>query len=208
MKTPCTHRPRRARRGHRLLAGARPAAPEEIRPRAPPIPRSRSATSCPYSGPASAYAPDRARRSRPTSTRSTPRAASTAARSTSSPMTTATARRKTVEQARKLVESDEVLLIFQPLGTASNAAIQKYMNAKKAPQLFVATGATHFGDNPEDFPWTMGWQPNYQSEGRIYAKYILDTKPDRQDRRAVPERRLRQGPAEGPQGRARRQGVR
>jgi ABC-type branched-subunit amino acid transport system substrate-binding protein len=79
---------------------------------------------------------------------------------------------KTVEQARKLVESDEVLLIFSSLGTATNSAIQKYMNAKKVPQLFVATGATKWGD-PKNFPWTMGYQPNYQSEGRIYAKYIL-----------------------------------
>ena len=83
---------------------------------------------------------------------------------------------KAIEQARKLVESDEVLLIFQPLGTPSNSAIQKYMNAKKVPQLFVATGATKWGD-PKNFPWTMGWQPNYQSEGRIYAKYILDHFP-------------------------------
>src|SRR3954452_12012863 len=79
---------------------------------------------------------------------------------------------KTVEQARKLVESDEVLLIFQSLGTPTNNAIQKYLNDKKVPQLFVATGATKFGD-PKNFPWTMGYQPNYQSEGRIYAKYIL-----------------------------------
>src|SRR3981081_218399 len=78
---------------------------------------------------------------------------------------------KTVEQARKLVESDEVLLLFNSLGTASNSAIQKYMNEKKVPQLFVATGATKWND-PKDFPWTMGWQPNYQSESRIYAKYI------------------------------------
>src|SRR6266567_7434652 len=84
---------------------------------------------------------------------------------------------KAVEQARKLVESDEVLLIFQPLGTPSNSATQKYMNAKKVPQLFVASGATKWGD-PKNFPWTMGWQPNYQSEGRIYAKYILDHFPD------------------------------
>jgi ABC-type branched-subunit amino acid transport system substrate-binding protein len=83
---------------------------------------------------------------------------------------------KTVEQARRLVEGDEVLLIFQPLGTAPNSAIQKYMNAKKVPQLFVATGATKWGD-PKAFPWTMGFQPNYQSEGRIYAKYILENKP-------------------------------
>jgi branched-chain amino acid transport system substrate-binding protein len=84
---------------------------------------------------------------------------------------------KTVEQARKLVESDEVLLIFQSLGTPSNTAIQKYMNAKKVPQLFVATGATKWND-PREFPWTMGWQPNYQSETRIYAKIIQKEKPD------------------------------
>ena len=84
---------------------------------------------------------------------------------------------KAIEQARKLVESDEVLLIFQALGTPSNSAIQKYMNAKKVPQLFVASGATKWGD-PKNFPWTMGFQPNYQSEGRIYAKYILDHFPN------------------------------
>jgi hypothetical protein len=72
---------------------------------------------------------------------------------------------KTVEQARKLVEDDAVLLIFSSLGTASNSAIRKYMNIKKVPQLFVFTGATEFGD-PKHFPWTMGWQPTYQSEGR------------------------------------------
>ena len=84
---------------------------------------------------------------------------------------------KAVEQARKLVESDEVLLIFQSLGTPSNSAIHKYMNEKKVPQLFVATGATKWGD-PKNFPWTMGWQPNYQSEGRVLAKYLLDKKPN------------------------------
>ena len=84
---------------------------------------------------------------------------------------------KAIEQARKLVESDEVLLIFQALGTPSNSAIQKYMNSKRVPQLFVASGATKWGD-PKNFPWTMGFQPNYQSEGRIYAKYILDHFPD------------------------------
>src|SRR6187402_772048 len=84
---------------------------------------------------------------------------------------------KTVEQARKLVEGDEVLLIFQSLGTASNSAIQKYMNAKKVPQLFVATGATKWGD-PKHFPWTMGWQPSYQAEGQIYAKYLLEKHPN------------------------------
>ena len=83
---------------------------------------------------------------------------------------------KAVEQARKLVEGDEVLFIFNSLGTPSNSAIQKYMNEKQVPQLFVATGATKWND-PKNFPWTMGWQPNYQSEARIYAKYILKEKP-------------------------------
>src|SRR5262245_37380784 len=84
---------------------------------------------------------------------------------------------KTVEQARKLVESDEVLLVFNPLGTPPNTAIQKYLNSKKVPQLFVATGATKWND-PKNFPWTMGWQPNYQSATQIYAKYILKEQPD------------------------------
>ena len=84
---------------------------------------------------------------------------------------------KTVEQARKLVESDEVLLVFNSLGTPPNTAIQKYLNTKKVPQLFVATGATKWND-PKDFPWTMGWQPNYQSESQIYAKYILKNNPN------------------------------
>ena len=84
---------------------------------------------------------------------------------------------KAVEQTRKLVESDEVLLMFNPLGTPSNSAIQKYMNIKKVPQLFVATGASKW-NNPKEFPWTMGWQPSYQSEAHIYAKYLLRQKPD------------------------------
>ena len=84
---------------------------------------------------------------------------------------------KTVEQARKLVEQEEVLLLFQTLGTPSNSAIHKYMNDNKVPQLFVATGATKWND-PKNFPWTMGWQPNYQSEAKIYAQHILETKPN------------------------------
>ena len=68
------------------------------------------------------------------------------------------------------------MLVFNPLGTPSNSAIQKYMNSKKVPQLFVATGATKWND-PKDFPWTMGWQPTYQSEARIYAKYLMKEKP-------------------------------
>jgi branched-chain amino acid transport system substrate-binding protein len=83
---------------------------------------------------------------------------------------------KTVEQARKLVESDEVLLIFQPLGTPTNTAIQRYMNAKKVPQLFVGTGAAKWND-PQHFPWTMGWQPNYQTEARIYAQFLMKNHP-------------------------------
>nr|WP_225705694.1 ABC transporter substrate-binding protein [Bradyrhizobium cenepequi] len=83
---------------------------------------------------------------------------------------------KTVEQARKLVESDEVLLLVGTLGTAPNTAIQKYLNSKKVPQLFVATGATKWNE-PKTFPWTMGWLPSYQSEARIYAKYLMKEKP-------------------------------
>ena len=84
---------------------------------------------------------------------------------------------KAVEMARKLVEQDQVLFIFQSLGTPSNTAIHKYMNAKKVPQLFVATGATKW-DDPKNFPWTMGWQPNYQTEAKVYAKHILQNHPD------------------------------
>ena len=82
-----------------------------------------------------------------------------------------------VEHARRLVEGDKVLLIFNSLGTPSNSAIQRYMNQQKVPQLFVASGATKWND-PKNFPWTMGWQPNYRTEAGIYAKYILQNKPD------------------------------
>ena len=84
---------------------------------------------------------------------------------------------KTVEQARKLVEQEEVLLIFQALGTPSNSAIHKYMNDKKVPQLFNATGATKWGD-PKNYPWTMGYQPSYQSESKVFAAHIMETKPN------------------------------
>jgi branched-chain amino acid transport system substrate-binding protein len=84
---------------------------------------------------------------------------------------------KTFEQARKLVEDDNVLLIFNSLGTPTNSAIQTYMNEKKVPQLFVATGAAKWND-PKHFPWTMGWQPSYRTEGRIYAKYLLKEMSD------------------------------
>src|SRR5579871_3826577 len=84
---------------------------------------------------------------------------------------------KAVEQVRKLVESDEVLLTFQIIGTPSNAAVQKYLNSKKVPQLFAATGASKFTD-PKNYPWTLGFNPNYFVEGRIYGQYILKNYPD------------------------------
>jgi branched-chain amino acid transport system substrate-binding protein len=84
---------------------------------------------------------------------------------------------KTVEQVRRLVEQDEVLAMFNPLGTPTNLAVRKYLNGKKVPQLFVATGATFFGD-PHNYPYTMGWQPNYQTEGQIYGRYIVQNRPN------------------------------
>jgi branched-chain amino acid transport system substrate-binding protein len=84
---------------------------------------------------------------------------------------------RTVELTRRLVEQDEVLLTFGSLGTPTNIAVQKYLNDRKVPQLFVSTGATRFGD-PKNFPWTMGWLPNFQSEARVHAKYLLKEKPD------------------------------
>lgn len=84
---------------------------------------------------------------------------------------------KAVEQVRRLVEQEQVLLVFQSLGTPSNTAVQRYLNAQKVPQLFVATGATKFGD-PRSYPWTMGWQPSYHAESTVYAKYIMQAKPN------------------------------
>jgi len=84
---------------------------------------------------------------------------------------------KTMEVTRRLVEQDEVLLIFNTLGTPTNTAIQKYLNARRVPQLFLATGATKWND-PKNFPWTMGFQPNYHTEGMIYARHLLSVKPD------------------------------
>jgi len=84
---------------------------------------------------------------------------------------------KTVEQVRKLIESDEVFLVFNALGTPTQTAVQKYQNSKKVPQLFVATGASKWND-PKEFPWTMGFQPSYRVEARIFAKYIMKNKPD------------------------------
>src|SRR5213596_604210 len=84
---------------------------------------------------------------------------------------------KTVEMVRKLVEQDQVAALFQTLGTPPNSAIHKYMNQQKVPHLFVATGATKWND-PKNFPWTIGWQPNYQTEGRIYAQYVMNNVPN------------------------------
>jgi len=84
---------------------------------------------------------------------------------------------KTVEQARKLVESDEIDVMFSPLGAPTNGAIMKYMNQKKVPHLFIASGATKFGDH-KNFPYTMGFMPCYQIEGRIFAQHLLSTQPD------------------------------
>ena len=99
-----------------------------------------------------------------------------------------------------------MLLLFQTLGTPANTAIHKYINAKKVPQLFVATGATKWSD-PKNYPWTMGWQPNYQAEARIYAQAHPEEQAEREDRDPLPERRLRQGLPQGLQGRPGRQGA-
>src|SRR5712691_12537905 len=84
---------------------------------------------------------------------------------------------KTVEQIRRLIESEEVLFLVNPVGTATNMAVVKYINQKRVPHLFIGSGATVFND-PEHYPWSMSWTPHYASEGEIYARYILSTKPD------------------------------
>ena len=99
---------------------------------------------------------------------------------------------KTLEMVRKLVEEDQVLLMFGPLGTPPNTAIWSYLNENKVPQLFVTSGAEKFND-PKNHPWTMGWLPSYRIESRIYARYILEESAGREDRGAVRERRFRQG---------------
>ena len=170
---------------------------------APPTPKSRSATSCPIAEPASAYGV--IGKTEEAYFRKINAEGGINGRKINfisyddgySPP-------KTVEQARKLIESDEVLLIFNSLGTAMNSAIQKYMNSKKIPQLFVATGATKWNE-PKEFPWTMGWQPNYQSETHLCEIHPQGIS-QRQDRGDVPERRLRQGLPERPERRSRRQG--
>jgi ABC-type branched-subunit amino acid transport system substrate-binding protein len=96
---------------------------------------------------------------------------------------------KTVELVRKLVEQDGVLALFQTFGTAPNSAIREYLNDNKMPQLFVRTGASKWND-PKHYPWTMGWQPSYQIEARIYARYILKKHCRGQDRGALSKRRF------------------
>ena len=106
---------------------------------------------------------------------------------------------KAVEQVRRLVEQDEVLALFQTLGTPSNSAIHKYVNAKKVPHLLLATGATKWGD-PKNFPWTMGFNPSYAGRGRDLRALPAEDQAEREDRDPLPERRLRQRPAEGRRG--------
>ena len=99
---------------------------------------------------------------------------------------------KTLEQTRRLIEEENVAFIYQQLGTPTSMATRRYLNQKQIPQLFVASGATQFGDR-ENFPWTMGWQISYQIEGHVYARYVMNEKPDAKDRRALSKRRFRQG---------------
>ena len=99
---------------------------------------------------------------------------------------------KAIEQVRRLVEQDEVACLSNTLGTAANTAFLKYVNQKKVPDLFVGSGADKFQD-PVGYPWTLGWQPSYRVEARIFAQYILKTKAGRQDRNPLSERRFRQG---------------
>ena len=103
---------------------------------------------------------------------------------------------KTVEQTRRLVESDEVLLIFGGVGTPTNSAVHKYLNDRKVPQLFLGSGAAKW-DDPKNFPWTVGWQPSYRDEAFAYATIHQGQPSERQGRGALPERRSRQGLSEG-----------
>ena len=107
---------------------------------------------------------------------------------------------KTVEQVRRLVEEEKVAFLFNTLGTPPNLAIRQYLNDNKIPQLFVATGAATFSD-PKHFPWTMGWQPNYQTEAQDLRPAYPEDQARREDRGALSERRLRQGLSDRAEGR-------
>ena len=117
------------------------------------------------------------------------------------PTMTAIRRPRRSSRRGKLVESDEVLLAFNAMGTATNSAVQKYLNAKKVPQLFVSSGAAKWND-PQKFPWTMGFAPSYETEGRIYAKYLLREQPGCEDRDPVTRTMIRQGLHQGNKARA------
>ena len=182
------------RQRFRLRAGAcwqRRRWPRRSTTRAHPTPRSRSAIPSPIPAPRRRTASS-ARRSKRSSRRSTTTAASTAARSTSSATTTATARPRPRRWCASWSRRTRSLFLFNTLGTPSNTTISNYLNEEKVPQLFVATGASKWGD-PKGHPWTMGFQPDYQTEAVIYAKHILANVKDAEDRRADAERRLRQG---------------
>ena len=112
-----------------------------------------------------------------------------------------------VQLTRGLVEQDNVFAVVGSLGTEVNLAIRPYLNSKKVPQMLVSTGATTWGADWKQYPWTTGWQPAYQLEGKFYGAGDRPQQPERQDRRHLPERRLRQGLHHGPRGRPRRQGV-
>ena len=112
-----------------------------------------------------------------------------------------------VQLTRGLVEQDNVFAIVGSLGTEVNLAIRPYLNSKKVPHMLVSTGATTWGADWKQYPWTTGWQPAYQLEGKFYGAGDRPQQPEREDRRHLPERRLRQGLHQGPRGRSRRQGV-
>ena len=114
---------------------------------------------------------------------------------------------QTVQAVRRLVEQDRVFAVFNTLGTESNLAVRDYLNQVKVPQLFVASGATTWGRDAAKYPWTIGFQPSYAAEGLVYGQYIARTKKKAKVARALPERRLREGPAREPEGRPRPLGL-
>ncbi len=134
-------------------------------------------------------------------------AASTVARSSSRTTTTSTRRRTAVQLTRELVEQDNVFAVVGSLGTEVNLAIRPYLNSKKVPHMLVSTGATTWGADWKQYPWTTGWQPNYQFEGKIYGQAIARNSPNAKIARPLPERRLRQGPTRRPRGGPRSQDV-
>ena len=103
---------------------------------------------------------------------------------------------KAVQNARRLIQEEQVFALFNTLGTANNAAIWDYANEQEVPHLYVATGASLWGADVEAHPWTIGWQPDYVTESQVYADFLEEEEAGREGGRAVPERRLRRGPAE------------